>query len=927
MSVTVIAEFDMCSPIAGQASLPESCLVCAHSPLTPDDCKPNKALRLTVKAFLKNEEKKRDKDKEVAQIVAPPEHEPDFEPVTVPAVARKASAQPAEVATPGVVPQPQLDDELPESEDTSAAEALVRTEPSTSATPIVGDEEAAATVRQGLSIESDQAAPENDHEEDVAKTTEGPSDEQESLSAEAKSTEPTALNGFGMNGGLNGMANGMGMSGMMDPMMMSQGMFGGFNGQGMGMGMNGMPMGMGMGFNDGSFGGGWNGNVASMNGDFGANAGLYPGNGYNQQTQRGGHFNAMHNQMNNFQHGRFRQDGFRGHRGGGRGRGFHSGGSSRGGFEQSAYQNSGHGSFRQATTSVDAQSGAGQQDTAADAQVEQQQRDADEDTAKTEDQRELNQEKSRVVNGSADGELTLKSGSVDRTDDMADVQPTVEADDEAFTKGIAPLDDVEEQDEEVVLQTEPLLLNQDEAAHVAMSADSSSFQARQQLGFVAPSGPAANAYGFGGSDYGRGRGFGRRGFVRGGFEPRGRGGRGGYDAYGGYAADVPSASAAEPQGLGVVGAPTGPKAMREGVVNGGRGRGGFQAFGRGALQNGASPAGPGVARSVYVIFEETTSANETDSHSASHDQRESASVARQRSNSRESSRPPRQRDDQDDFGRDESRRELPQAGSPRHDEHRTEEREERRSRSRDLSPAPSRGHRSHADSDRHRSQRHGSRERSKDRDSRKRRHRSHSRDRRDGDGTSRSRRDRDSDGSRHDRNRDRDRHDRDRERSRRESNATRAGIEIAMGMTQDDRINGGGKRSRSSRDEVKSAPDPAPREFKIQGRSKRSELDVQKDIVRKEQPSLDPYALEREARNRERMLKEQEHRLSVNGNGGERKRSFANVDANSRAGDGDSRSSRKRKKHGDRRHGYADEEDAEERALRNEREREAARWS
>jgi len=32
-----------------------------HSPLSADDCKPNKSLRLTVKAFLKNEEKKRDK--------------------------------------------------------------------------------------------------------------------------------------------------------------------------------------------------------------------------------------------------------------------------------------------------------------------------------------------------------------------------------------------------------------------------------------------------------------------------------------------------------------------------------------------------------------------------------------------------------------------------------------------------------------------------------------------------------------------------------------------------------------------------------------------------------------------------------------------------------------------------------------------------
>lgn len=49
--------------VKGQSTLPESCLVCEHSPLSADDCKPNKALRLTVKAFLKSEEKKRDKSR------------------------------------------------------------------------------------------------------------------------------------------------------------------------------------------------------------------------------------------------------------------------------------------------------------------------------------------------------------------------------------------------------------------------------------------------------------------------------------------------------------------------------------------------------------------------------------------------------------------------------------------------------------------------------------------------------------------------------------------------------------------------------------------------------------------------------------------------------------------------------------------------
>lgn len=56
----------------GQATLPESCPVCDHSPLSPDDCRPNKSLRLTVKAFLKNEEKKRDKGRAADKSVKTP---------------------------------------------------------------------------------------------------------------------------------------------------------------------------------------------------------------------------------------------------------------------------------------------------------------------------------------------------------------------------------------------------------------------------------------------------------------------------------------------------------------------------------------------------------------------------------------------------------------------------------------------------------------------------------------------------------------------------------------------------------------------------------------------------------------------------------------------------------------------------------------
>jgi hypothetical protein len=43
----------------GRNSIPTACPLCHHSPLEPDDCNQNKSLRLTVRAFLKGQEKKR----------------------------------------------------------------------------------------------------------------------------------------------------------------------------------------------------------------------------------------------------------------------------------------------------------------------------------------------------------------------------------------------------------------------------------------------------------------------------------------------------------------------------------------------------------------------------------------------------------------------------------------------------------------------------------------------------------------------------------------------------------------------------------------------------------------------------------------------------------------------------------------------------
>ena len=102
----------------------------------------------------------------------------------------------------------------------------------------------------------------------------------------------------------------------MDPMAMAQGFFGGFGGQG--MGMNGMANGMNMNTMglEGGFGG-WQGQQGlGMNGEFGADAGYYSNDGYNHHHFQGHPYHRMHfqnSQSTSFQNKNFNR---------GRGRGF-----------------------------------------------------------------------------------------------------------------------------------------------------------------------------------------------------------------------------------------------------------------------------------------------------------------------------------------------------------------------------------------------------------------------------------------------------------------------------------------------------------------------------------------------------------------------------------------------------------------------------
>ncbi|KAI9691659.1 MAG: hypothetical protein M1822_007730 [Bathelium mastoideum] len=371
-----------------QSSLPESCPVCTHKPLSAEDCIPQKSLRLTCKAFLKSETKKRNKPKE----------EPATTPVT-PAVQPPITSTPSAVAS--IEPQSV-------AAEGGSKDILNVQSTQDKASDLIGGgvQGNLQPSSKGLSKQQDRDGETNPNQEvataeahqdhDVGKNGEQQGQTQQQGNADAAQNQMDIWSGqgnqlqssmYGQNFGLDGnqqnfsgldwsnagsfnpvmqmqmqnamqsgnwnsFSNMMGMNGMgMDPMAM-QNMFNSFGG-GMGMtGMNGMNnMNMGMGFGNG-FDGGWSGQQSSvgMGSNFGAqNGGYYPTGGYNQHQSHQGQFpNQMHHQSR-FQNNNYHnQNRFRGQRGYGRGYGNHRGNS----FGQ--YQNQGQiqNSSQQSTNQV-----------------------------------------------------------------------------------------------------------------------------------------------------------------------------------------------------------------------------------------------------------------------------------------------------------------------------------------------------------------------------------------------------------------------------------------------------------------------------------------------------------------------------------------------------------------------------------------------
>ncbi|KAK8026850.1 hypothetical protein PG991_003906 [Apiospora marii] len=365
-----------------QSTLPSSCPVCEHSPVSGTDCTIYKSLRTTIRVFLKTEEKKREASR--PKTITPTPATPSD---TAPA---PASAGPLPETSPAdaAAPDPIRDETVLGENETSGQTTAIAGQDAVDANAhpeqesfsnhdqesAVKDETTDQDNNEGQAPEddpNDQADFEGQSTEETEEVVEVGQNEAESGDADMEADQDNAnessegTNNFGdmnqmqmmmaMQNGMNPAAfgsfpmmgkrpnsmlplhhtkNAPGMGMGMDPMAM-QNMFmnGGFGAQG--MGMNGMNMNMGMnGFNGGN--NDWNGqqswnvgqdnfnpNAAGMgNGDFGNfNSGFR--NGYNSG-------NFGHNQYNDFGRGGY---GFRGR---GRGRGFYNRGFGRG-YHQQGY--------------------------------------------------------------------------------------------------------------------------------------------------------------------------------------------------------------------------------------------------------------------------------------------------------------------------------------------------------------------------------------------------------------------------------------------------------------------------------------------------------------------------------------------------------------------------------------------------------------
>ncbi|KAF2846452.1 hypothetical protein T440DRAFT_521815 [Plenodomus tracheiphilus IPT5] len=293
----------ICSPCQTAIAFPTTCPSCDHAPLEADSCTPNKALRNTMRVWLQKQKKKEDaKAAQVTTAALPVEVTavaPEVQPVGEPAEKPVESVEEAPVAQDFTAPP--VAGAASDAEDAGRRAGSASAQPNeTIHSPEIKLERSGSSMSQAVTQSIEHA------------TADGPVEEP---GVSVPNDGPTANNGImnGMQGQMGfafssqgGFNTGMGWNAMPNMMAngnwndfnnmngMSNGMYGNFGGtMGMGMGMNDMSA-MNMMNYGGSYGNGWNG----MGGGYGNFNGSSQMGGYNQS----GAYPDMMNQFpkNNF---------------------------------------------------------------------------------------------------------------------------------------------------------------------------------------------------------------------------------------------------------------------------------------------------------------------------------------------------------------------------------------------------------------------------------------------------------------------------------------------------------------------------------------------------------------------------------------------------------------------------------------------------
>ncbi|KAL8999924.1 MAG: hypothetical protein Q9169_001330 [Polycauliona sp. 2 TL-2023] len=896
-----------------QSSLPQACPICLHEPVKAEDCRPNKTLRTTIRAFLKKiatEREKAQKKQESDKAAANP----------VPAAAESTERTPSIAPTTTSAARPDHE------HDTAQASQEASNNPD--------DPDDTKQSMNGETATEDRVREESFQEQaqgdGATVTQQGELQQpQNQQNLQMQGVNGAALGFDGMNNGFPNMAfnnpgdfnammqfmpnnamgafpNMMGMPGMpgmpgigMDPVQaMSQGMFGGLGGQNMGMnGMNGMNAGMGFpagqGWNNGGFNGqpgawmsgqdkfnqnAYGGGHANgmMGGDFGANAGYA---GYNMASHQG-NFNQMnHHQFPNhdFQSNGYHGQGFHNRGRGGRGRGYGNAPRGRGGYNQVMNGNhTNHEPFHHQHPQHFDQRGNsfsqpshhpqdnGRQhehanpdvddfgrikrphEEATDEQIARQMAPGDAD------------ESPDAPDAAARAEDPLPATVKDErsSDVVDDPAPTTDSTQPIPPDGPVSKDEAHEKEKPAPIKTfvsdEPL--EAEPVAPVSATASNTMLPppspAVSQPPFSAASSEALYEYGY------RGRGGTRR-LSRGSSDFRGAGrGRGASSVANGITNHVvppsqpsptPVNAPTESKGVGVIGAPKGPKAMREGLTSTAtRGGRGFSIVGRASVAAHARTNGSVQSRSRSPTKSRSPSRHRSHHH-RSHRHR-STSPASAVSPDREERRRERHRrrsrkyQDEDEEMQDEETKDS----TTRRSSHRSSRRDRDEDREEEEHNKEHRTHRSRRDRDR-------------DRD--RKRSRTPTATFQDTNGVVET--------SLHSSSSSRKRHERHDEddEARRQRKRSRRDRSTANPMERSSAKNNDPHTSASKRDDRNNNPSSttinAPtgpkshRQNPLKGQRQQPPQQPQADI--------DPHELERQARNKERLQKELQRREAMEG--------------------------------------------------------------